>query len=254
MERIENKIEKRNNKKNVQKKVLMVAGLALLLGFVGYTGGTTYAKYVTSQDTGSQIATVAKWGYTISADARNLFGTNYKEGTGVVADDGKAVISVDVNKKVVAPGTNGTFKISVAGEAEVMSSLEINKIGEPTDISVKHGSNYYYPVKWSVKVNNNTIDNQPVATIVDKADITTAELVSYLDAIDDTSIAANSTVNLDLDISWAWAFEGTEKLNGLSANELDTMLGKGTAPADYTLSTSMSFGISINVQQIEPKL
>lgn len=252
MERIENKIEKRNNKKNVQKKVLMVAGLALLLGFVGYTGGTTYAKYVTSQDTGSQVATVAKWGYTISANATKLFGTRYEEGTGVVADDGKAVISVDGTTKVVAPGTNGTFKISVAGKAEVMSSLEINKLSEPSDISVKHGENYYYPVKWSVKVNENTIDSQTVDTIVDKTGLTTAQLVNYLDAIGDTSIAANSTVNLDLDISWAWAFVGTETLNGLTANELDTMLGNGTAPADYTLSTSMSFGISINVQQIEP--
>ena len=73
MKRNENAIEK----KNLKKKILMVTGLALLLGLVGYTGGTTYAKYVTTADTVSQTATVAKWGYTMSANAADLFGDAY---------------------------------------------------------------------------------------------------------------------------------------------------------------------------------
>ena len=107
MKKNENK-ERRNSK-----KVLMVAGLALLLGLVGYTGGQTYAKYITQQTMGSQSATVAKWGYTLNVPTTELFGEkygNYDSGTKTVKVDnvGGTVIVSSGSNNVVAPGATGS--------------------------------------------------------------------------------------------------------------------------------------------------
>ena len=268
MERIENKIEKRNNKKNVQKKVLMVAGLALLLGFVGYTGGTTYAKYVTSHDTESQKATVAQWGYTVSANTTELFGKEYMDDS--VADSNVSLIkgttgagstlTISGATNLVAPGAKGQFSFNVSGTAEVLSKVEITLTGTPIQLTKFCGTTLdtpYEPIKWSV---DGTAVGTGIAdtTIDDWTNLSFSELKDKINSLDDatTKLAPNTDVNVNLVISWSWAFDGSSVVtNGLTGNKLDTALGdvvagKGNYFENSTATTQMNLNLLLNVEQL----
>ena len=64
-------------RKNIRPFIItaMVALIALVVGMGGYT----FAKYFTSTGTHSNQATVAKWGFVLSANATNLFGEEYRD-------------------------------------------------------------------------------------------------------------------------------------------------------------------------------
>ena len=90
------------NKDNKRKtRIGIVAIILVLLVAVGSVIGITLAKYVTSSDITTQTATVAKWGYTITADSSSLlFGTNY----GSVSDNFATKVA---GGGVVVSGTSG---------------------------------------------------------------------------------------------------------------------------------------------------
>ena len=66
----------KTEKKDNRKSILLIALLLLLVAIIGF-GGYTLSKYITSKDT-SGAAQVAKWGFKIEADNKNLFGSEYK--------------------------------------------------------------------------------------------------------------------------------------------------------------------------------
>ena len=149
--------KKNENKKN--KKVVVVAAMALLLALVGISGGETYAKYASSQkDTAT--ATVAKWGYTVSANANGLFGESYDDVDGgfcsPLADDtGVNVNAASNGANVVAPGNQGFASFTVAGDAEVLSEIifdlniqDIVLFTTGTDAEI----NGYKPLAWELVV------------------------------------------------------------------------------------------------------
>ena len=71
-------------RKQNAKKVTVIAAVILMFSLVIGMGAFTYAKYVSTQETGNQNATAAKWGIVISADA-SMFGTDYTKGDGANA-------------------------------------------------------------------------------------------------------------------------------------------------------------------------
>ena len=273
MKKNENK-ERRNSK-----KVLMVAGLALLLGLVGYTGGQTYAKYITQQNMESQSATVAKWGYTLSVQNTNLFGEAYGD---VVTDEtvsvnnasGSVIVSSELDddavlKNVVAPGAKGQFTFSVNGQAEVLSKLtveltstnaiQLKKIGtETVDMNgAEDGTIPYEPIKWSVTGDNPTIGGTPI-DITTWTDLSLSELETKLSLLNQASIAANTEVDINLTVSWVWPFEKSGTItvgtNEYTYDELDTLLGveiaDGTPDANIA-STTMDIALALTVEQIQ---
>lgn len=252
MERIENKIEKRNNKKNVQKKVLMVAGLALLLGFVGYTGGTTYAKYVTSATPVSKEATVAKWGYTVSLDAANLFGPEYVDDNDTTKDvsvitgttGAGSTVTIQGSTNLVAPGATGSFELHINGSSEVLSQLTVTASGDDVFL------NDYHPIVWTVEKIGDSVDAPNWAG----ADgiITTAELVSGLNGLTSVNVPG-ATLNYDYKLTWSWAFSQSHDSEDTTLGQLannPTLPGETTPyPADK-YSTDFSINVSVNLEQL----
>ena len=65
------------------KKFLVIIATVLMACLVVGMGAMTYSRYISTTELPAQSATAAKWGYVITADASNLFGSDYKvaEGT-----------------------------------------------------------------------------------------------------------------------------------------------------------------------------
>lgn len=253
------KTERKNNRKTVVIVALLLALVALLC-----FGGYTFSKYVTSGK-GSGTASVAKWGYTASVDTTKLFGEEYKYDaakTASTVNGTGAHINVQADtagRNLVAPGTAGSMTFTVGGKAEVRAListglhptndvvLKIRKTGETTYTE-------YRPVKWTLKKDGTTVaENVTLETI--HAKIAT-------DASVNKEIAPNEELpSTTYELSWAWAFEGTGDVAGLSIDQVDTILGQiaagvtGYTPAGYEIdtansSTALAFTFDIKVSQL----
>ena len=119
-------IEKIKNRKGalILLLVLCVAVTATLIG--------SLAKYVTSE-TVSDEAVVAKFGLNIPNDV-DLFSDSY---TNVTADP--------EGKKIIAPGTAGSYKFEVTGTSEVTYSVSAN-----IDMTYSEGWEGYKPLEFSI--------------------------------------------------------------------------------------------------------
>ena len=251
----------KTEKKDNRKSILLIALLLMLVAIIGF-GGYTLSKYITSKSkTGT--AQVAKWGFTVDADNSKLFGSQYKWNQNVTASttDGTGTVTVkadtDNTRNLVAPGTTGSMTFSVKGKAEVLAQVEMKVADGYTDIALKlakDGKNYTYnPVKWTLKKGN-------VALITD------GTLEAVVNAIngqykteennDTATIAIGTEINDEYTLSWAWAFEGTEVpagVEGLTSDQLDTLLGQGTETAanGYALTyvSTVKFELNISVTQ-----
>ena len=213
---------KRNeNKKSLTKKIVAGTGLALLLALVGYTGANTYAKYITNSETVSQTATVAKWGVVVTASANSTvdgFSKHYKANAAQTSADG-ADVSASADQLIVAPGTSGTFAITVSGQPEVDSKLTISLSG--TDVHYAT----YYPIKWDF-----CKDGVVISTSKSLSDI-----VNQMSTIGVYTYNANDVLDANYELKWSWAFENTEA----NANEYDTYLGNRVAGTGEQLHPGM---------------
>lgn len=268
-------MEKKENK--TMKKGLTIAALALLLGIVGYTGGNTFAKYISETEVPTTSATVAKWGYVVNTDASKLWGADYKFDTNasvVTKDTSSLTVSDFADGSVVAPGTKGSVNLFIKGQAEVLSKLTIES--DITDIFLDDETqgDQYYPVKWSLsddsvaKINN--VDQLPA----EKTDLTGAQMATLLEGLSETNIQPNYLVEYNLTIEWKWDFSGTETLkvknlytvedDVLTVDQADTILGNnGESYNDssedpepkYTgntmISTQTSLYLKATIQQLE---
>lgn len=242
--------KKNENKKN--KKVVVVAAMALLLALVGISGGETYAKYASSQ-TDNSSATVAKWGYTVSANAKNLFGKQYGAADSVSKlspVDGSGV-NVVGSSTVIAPGTTGNAVFQVNGTAEVKSKVEFNL--ELTDIVLNATASAggtdisgYKPLDWSIVMDGHLGSTdlhyedtlEPTESANDFEDDAEAHITSKL-----SDIAANESLELTITLTWDWDFEGDDLK--------DTVFGglqyKGGAGQSYLHSDGVTYTDNISV-------
>lgn len=244
-------------KKDNRKSIFVIGLLLLLVAVIGF-GGYTLSKYVTKKDA-SGSASVAKWGFTVNADADKLFGKEYKwDGKNSTVNAGGDKVTVKANTSagnIVAPGTTGSMTFEIGGTAEVKATVAV-EMRDITDVVLKYKTTAapeatpveYYPVKWALKktVGENTTTvagNLTLAQLRDKL----AELNATVEAGADYANAATYT------IEWAWAYEVDE-----TTNELDTFLGKIANKADATddkytkqdgTSTAFNFTLDISVTQ-----
>lgn len=240
----------------------------MLLALVGCVGGLTYSKYVSSKSIPSTQATVAKWGYVITANSTNLFGTKYVKGdadnTAKVASEGTGVIvSATAGNNVIAPGATGSLTLSVKGTAEVAAKLNI-ALAVTSDITLKDGTEesakVYSPVKWTLK-NNGT------------PEVTDGTLTDVITKLNKTNEAINAGTKLDYDyeLTYSWPFDGSKtntdlKANasdttGITADTADTILGLKAAGTtltdtdyayaqDWDASTTLSLSLTASVEQV----
>lgn len=200
----------------------------------------TFARYTTSDNVNKQ-ATVAKWGYVVTVNSDNLFGTHYGNPEGnyvTVKENGTSIVSSG-SSNVIAPGSKGSMTIQITGQAEVLSSLTFSLSGDSADVVLtKTGdeSNKYRPIKWTLNDGSNDLVK----------DATLEQLKTALEGQSNTSIAANTPVNKSYTLSWAWALEGN--------NEYDIYLGKianGNTITGYTANTTLKLGLTVALQQIQ---
>ncbi len=200
--------ERKSNKKT---RGIIIAAMVLLLVAILCLCGTTFAKYITSTSVPTQQATVAKWGFVVSANADNLFGTEYKNGTKVAAGttgvDVKSSVKLTETgtelRNVVAPGTSGSMKFHVTGSAEVQAALDL-AMTNVKEIALKSDETtvVYNPVKWTLKTGDSETN---LSATTDTTNKTLAELVAAVKK--ETTYAPGTPVNLYYELSWNWAIE-----------------------------------------------
>lgn len=240
-------------KKDNRKSVFVIGLLLLLVAVIGF-GGYTLSKYVTEKkETGS--ASVAKWGFTVKADATNLFGAKYKYDTAknssVATTDDTATFTVktDDNTNRVAPGTTGSMTFTIGGTAEVKAKVEI-ALTDNKDIVLEYKkgetAGTYNPVKWTLKKDGaNIVENSTLEAIANELN----------KAVYDETInpGASYTNAGTYTIEWVWAFDGTTA--NPDADKLDTLLGwkvsGATIPTDYGFTvetgTNTTIGFTLNI-------
>ena len=251
------KSERKKNKKTAVIVALLLALVALLC-----FGGYTFSKYVTHGN-GTGTAKVAKWGYTVNVDTSGIFGEKYKKVAGdfstiTAAPDGLTVKAESAGRKLVAPGTTGSMTFSVGGKSEVRARLYMGITpNEDVVLKIKKGEEaeiVYNPVKWTLTKNGNPVDGAQNVTLIDIANKLNHEPVS----VGGTYEAGTELPETVYELSWAWAFEGTETFAGITVNELDTILGQRANDAAFTYAgwtinkavTSIEFVLDIKVEQL----
>ena len=61
------------------KKFLTMAATSLMACLVAGMGAMTYSKYITSDNTGTQQATAANWGFVVTVNADDLFASSFDD-------------------------------------------------------------------------------------------------------------------------------------------------------------------------------
>ena len=268
-------------KKN--KKLLATVAVVLMIGLVAGMGAMTFARYISTSAVPTQQATAAKWGFVVTANAENLFSTDYSlaaqdatHATPVATDSGVAVNAL-ASSKLVAPGTTGSMTVTVSGQAEVAAKLTIAVGDDFNDIYIPEEKNgdtvvraAYHPIKWTV---TKSVDGGAATDVVRNGDIE-----AFLDGIEaeSTEIPAGTTHSVVYTISWAWDFNGDNSVPAqLEASKNDTLIGYKTQGVSYdslanllspsmktyqslisqttynAISTTLQFDLSVTVEQIQ---
>lgn len=241
-----------NTQKNSNKKsVFVIALLLLLVAVIGF-GGYTMSKYISSKsDKGT--ANVAKWGFTVHADATKVFGSNYEKAGGVSStvtdktDATKLTVKASVaDSKVVAPGTTGSMTFGFGGTSEVLAKFTFNL--KVTDISLAYtkdaAAGTYSPIKWTL--------NDGTTNVVDGGTIEQVKTALNKEVVLDPGAKLESK---NYTLTWVWDFESSAE-----NNKLDTYLGKlanGDTVGEYegytktAANTTLSLELNISVVQLQ---
>ena len=279
-------MENEKKKTKTKRLVILLAMLALIV-FMVALGGTTFAKYITSQKVDTKTATVAKWGFVVKADGSKLFSEQYNHNVAVKADAEK--IDIQAASDTLAPGSSGKVVFGVEGSAEVLANISIEATGTKDVYLFGEGygtstTDAYYPVKWTLKTASTeaglasatgTSYNNLAAAIA----AVNAIKISYTKDSATTEsttgdIPVGATVSAYYELAWTWSFEDasiTDKdakdtLLGYAANKADignyTVAANGTSVVDkgadpdvttddktYNTSIELEFGLTVKVEQ-----
>lgn len=233
-----------------KKRLGIVAIMLVLLLAIGATAGTTLARYISSAKVESQTATVAKWGYTLTADTSKMFGEKYGDAAEqlakVVSDN--AVVASARSKNVVAPGTEGSMTIQILGSSEVNAQLELDLTdafstiylkkgatadGDKDNGTVNTGAITYYPIKWAVAIGATatSFESKDITSAKDLGDLVVKAVENKFTAKNEAGkvtiqIPANSVnlkTNNQITIAWKWDLGSTNVNDKDNIN--DTILG-----------------------------
>lgn len=265
-------------KNKTKKRIGIVAMMLLLVVAIAATAGNTLAKYIYSATVTPQAATVAKWGFVVTANTTELFSEQYSDNNVVSA--GADEIDVKADAKVVAPGTSnatGYMVVTISGYAEVDAELTIDvsdfktvwldrtvdsvvtevegdvegttttelvALTEVTELE----EDIYYPIKWTIgetELDDPTEGEDYEEVIADAIATALGEMGEGVEATADGAkvtafVPAQTEIEATLEIKWEWEFEAT----GDDANHdvEDTILGALAAGDADWISTSADDG------------
>ena len=269
-----------NKKTNRNTRLIILAVILALVVLLMCIGGSTLARYITSKQANVNQATIAKWGFVVTVDTKNLFADNYKDGKKVAS--GTEGVDVSATVVTIAPNTSGSMTISVNGSAEVLATLNL-KVGEKTShVGIKgtaEGSVEYRPIKWDL------LDSENHSVLGEDNDGTLEKALEAMNKYFTAhAIDPGTTVNDSYTLTWTWALDQEAGDNGIAgANRMDTLLsyaaqGAGnyeggnvtvtvadgvatitdnalaTDEADkvtYKATTAISFDLTLSVMQIQ---
>lgn len=230
--------QQKSERKNNRKTTVIIALLLALIAILSF-GGYTLSKYVTSGGSTGK-AQVAKWGYKMEIDGSNLFGKNYKfddKASKVTTDTTGLTVKASGDYNVIAPGTTGSMTFKIGGQAEVVALIAMGidpikdvtlKLQKPDGEKMKEI--VYNPVKWTLKKNGVEIPGMINTTLHGVAG-------AFHDMIHNSASSVRNPGDVLADTTyelvWAWAFEGTGTFEGVTADELDTILGRRAKDASY---------------------
>lgn len=225
--------QQKSERKNNKKTMVIIALLLALIAILSF-GGYTLSKFVTSGGSTGK-AQVAKWGYKMGVDGSKLFGKNYKFDHVASKEDADGLtVKASGDYNVIAPGTTGSMTFTIGGQAEVKALIAMG-IDPKKDVTLKLQKSdgeeiVYNPVKWTLKKNGVDVTGAINTTLHKVAgafhDMTSNPVSSVKNPGD---VLATTTYEL----VWAWAFEGTETFTGITADELDTILGRRAKDGSY---------------------
>lgn len=224
-------------KKNVMMRVASIMLVLVLMSSSVISG--TFAKYVTD-GTSTDKARVAKWGVVVTG-ASDMFEDTYKKHDNTFTLEDDTVISAaDLmtpagNDDVVAPGTDGKltdFAVTGTPEVAVRVSYDVKKF-ELNGWEI--GSGEYCPIIFTINGVNYYIGKVIGGNTVDTADKLETAIIAAIENVT-ADYKANtdlSVVTDDLQISWRWAFEGTDfPVADYQTDPKDTELGNRFAKGE----------------------
>ena len=216
-------------KKNIAMRLASGVMLSCLLTSCVISG--TFAKYTTA-DSANDSARVAKWGVTI--DVSNVQDTFAKKYDNAANLSGTKVVSTT---DVIAPGTNGALgDVTIAGSPEVQVTVSYTITVDLTGTWADKDSHYYCPL-----------------TIDDKNGMdynTVEEFEAALSKTVNTVVEVGQSLDISYGYTWAWAFETGADADEKAANNIkDTYLGNLAADGDASNDPTITFSISVTVEQ-----
>lgn len=281
-------MKKNETKRNTSKRNLLLVALLLLVAVFTF-GGYTLSKYVSSVSKEGTV-NVAKWGFELNAEVKNLFGEEYKYDTdktyATIDGEGNVVVKAESGREVLAPGTGGEMTFGIKGKAEVLAQISFS-FGGSKDVKLvaSKGDNTYeylpvvYTLSWGTSENNYGTGKETFYQISSVESKVTELLKGSSD--NNLYVEAGKEVNLQFKLEWKWDFErgtassineGTLKATAGSlpgndndvknlVNELDTVLGlisngKTTPVNGYNVTESvvnLTFDFTLGVTQVANK-
>lgn len=226
-----------NNQRSQRRSSMMVrlvAVLAVTMMFTMCFVGGTFAKYTTS-GTGTDSATVAKWGVSVTGTA-NTFAKVYAKDDNQFTVADNTVISVG---KVVAPGTSGSMAaFTITGQPEVAVRVTFNGTLELGDKWKDVSGDYYCPIE--ITVGDTTFKGTTYSSADEFESAVNAKIATYKN--DYPAGKDLSTIGGDAPtISWKWAFEGNDDVK-------DTYLGNQAAESN---AATIKLSVTATVTQID---
>ncbi len=217
---------------NTTKLMALLASLCLITSsFVG----STLAKYTTSA-TANDSARVAKFGVTVTANSE-AFKTEYVKDVTTHDID----LTVAATEKVIAPGTFGTLGTSnITGKPEVAVEVKREATLELGEAWVDSNGNYYCPLEITVDTTTYKGNDYTSADEFEAAVLADEKLVKKTNYVPGTDLSVNDNVN----VTWAWAFEGGKGQTDVK----DTFLGDNAAAGN---PATIAFSLKTTVTQLD---
>ncbi len=187
-------------------KMLKLTSFVLLVTMIALTlVSGTYAKY-TSSASGTDSAVVAKWDIKagVSGSEASITGSNATVAFNLfdtINDTSTHAAETDVATGKIAPGTEGSFEMSIKNDSEVTARYGINYTVTGNDVPIEFSTDG--GTTWVTSLSNVAPSNA-------------------------TQIAMNSSTTVT--VMWRWAFTGEGSANYTSSqtDATDTALGLST--------------------------
>lgn len=201
-------------RKNKMMRLASALLIAVLLTTCAISG--TFAKYTTT-GTGTDSATVAKWGVVITANGSSFAKQYATDDAGVVGTIANSVVGTN---KVIAPGTQGTMvAATISGTPEVAVKVTYEATVTLTGWTVNTDT-YYCPLEITVGTGEDAHTYK--GTSYESAAKFKEAIETAINGYSDEYAPNTNLGTITVPVSWKWAFEGNDDVKDTALAKLET--------------------------------